>query len=357
MFLYLLYPLSKYFIVFNVFKYITFRAIGATLTAFVLSLVLGPYFIETLKTRKVGQAIREDVPERHKVKSGTPTIGGVLILVSILLSLLLWVDVKNVYVWMTMAILLGYGAVGLVDDIVKITRTPQGLGGWKKLGVEAFIAFLIAVVLTMQPDFNTSLSVPFFKKITINLGWFYILFAILVIVGSSNAVNLTDGLDGLAIGPIMTCASVFMIFAYVTGHVKFSYHLLLPYISGIGELAVFCGALIGAGLGFLWFNAYPAQMFMGDVGSLAMGGVLGILALLTRQEILLALVGGIFVWETISVISQVISFQWKRKRVFLMAPIHHHFELKGWEEPKITVRFWIISIILALLGLSTLKLR
>jgi len=357
MFLYLLYPLSKYFIVFNVFKYITFRAIGATLTAFVLSLILGPYFIETMKTRKVGQAIREDVPERHKVKSGTPTIGGVLILVSILLSLFLWVDVKNVYVWTSMAILLGYGGVGLVDDIVKITRTPQGLGAWKKLGAEIFIALLIAIILMMLPGFNASLNIPFLKKITINLGWFYIFFTVLVIVGSSNAVNLTDGLDGLAIGPIMTCASVFMVFSYAMGHVKFSDYLLLPYIPGLGELAVFCGALIGAGLGFLWFNAYPAQMFMGDVGSLALGGALGILALLTKQEILLVLVGGIFVWETISVISQVISFQWKRKRIFLMAPIHHHFELKGWEEPKITVRFWIISIILALLGLSALKLR
>jgi len=354
---YLLYPLSKHFIVFNVFKYITFRSIGATLTALALGLFLGPLFIKALQKRSVGQAIREDVPKRHRGKSGTPTMGGLLILVSILLAVLLWADVKNIYIWVAVAVLLGYGAIGIVDDILKITRAPEGMGGWRKLGLEALIALLIALILFSLPEFTMGLTVPFFKRVAINMGWFYLLFAVFVIVGASNAVNLTDGLDGLAIGPVMTSALVFMVFSYATGHVKFSEYLKIPHIPGIGELSVFCGALIGAGLGFLWFNAYPAQMFMGDVGSLALGGALGGLALLTKQEILLALVGGIFVWETISVIMQVISFKWKGKRVLLMAPIHHHFELRGWEEPKITVRFWIISVILALLALSTLKLR
>lgn len=357
MLLYLFYPLAKYAIIFNVFKYITFRAIAAAVTAFIFSLVLGPQFIEALKMRRVGQAVREEVPERHRGKSGTPTMGGVLILLSVFLTVLLWADVKNAFVWVTVAVLLGYGAIGFADDILKIRRTPRGLGGWTKIGGEVCIALLVALLLSFLPGFTMTLSIPFFKTAVITLGWLYLPFAILVVVGASNAVNLADGLDGLAIGPVMTCAFVFLVFAYVTGHAKFSGYLFLPYIPGVGELTVICGTLIGAGLGFLWFNAYPAQMFMGDVGSLALGGALGILALLTKQEILLALSGGVFVWETISVIFQVVSFRWKKKRIFLMTPIHHHFELKGWEEPKITVRFWIISIILALLSLATLKLR
>lgn len=354
----LLYPLHVNHSAFNVFRYITFRTLIAALTALVISFLLGPWVIRRLTARQIGQTIRPDGPERHLSKAGTPTMGGTLILFSSLLSTVLLADLTNFYVWLTIAVTVGFAAIGFIDDYSKLRRgDARGLTGREKLAAQFAVAGVAALVLFVRPDFSAVVYVPLFKDVSIHLGWWYVPFAALVVVGASNAVNLTDGLDGLAIGPVMTTAGSYGVFAYVTGNVNFAEYLQLPHVPGVGELAVFCGALLCAGLGFLWFNAYPAEMFMGDVGSLPLGAALGLVALATKQEIILVLVGGVFVVEALSVIFQVVSFKLRQKRVFRMAPIHHHFELLGWPEPQIIVRFWIISVICALLALSTLKLR
>jgi len=352
----LLYPLSSIFSPFNVFRYITFRSIGATLTALLISLLLGPPLIRKLKEMHIGQRVREDVPERHLQKEGTPTMGGVLIILSVIISTLLWANLTNFYIWLLVGAMIAFASVGLWDDYRKMTRR-KGISGKEKMLLLLIVSVALALLLFFLPGFDTKLSFPFFKGLRPDLGFLYIPFAVFVLVGSSNAVNLTDGLDGLAIGPVMVTAGTFALFAYLAGHYHFANYLHIPFVKGSGELSILCGAIIGASLGFLWFNAYPAQIFMGDVGSLSLGGTLGTVAVVTKQEFLLALVGGIFVMEAISVILQVAFFQWKGKRVFRMAPIHHHFELKGWAEPKIIVRFWIISIVLGLIAISTLKLR
>ncbi|MEK6657971.1 MAG: phospho-N-acetylmuramoyl-pentapeptide-transferase [Nitrospirota bacterium] len=354
----LLYPLHTYFSGFNVFRYITFRTAYAIITALILTLIIGPWMIRTLQRWQIGQRIREDGPKAHMKKSGTPTMGGVMLLIGIIVPTLLWADLTNLYVWLVIFSILSFGSIGFLDDYLKfIKKRSEGLKPRYKLGLQILAALIIAVILYHLPAYSTKLSVPFFKKILPDLGWFYIPFAIFVIVGASNAVNLTDGLDGLAIGPFIVAAFSYTIVTYIAGHLVFSEYLQLTYIAGSGELAVLCGAMIGAGLGFLWFNAYPASVFMGDIGSLPLGSALGTVAVISKHELLLLLVGGLFVIETLSVIFQVASFKLTQKRVFRMAPIHHHFELKGWDEPKIIVRFWIIAIVLALLSLSTLKLR
>ena len=352
-----LYPLAKYHTVFNVFQYITFRTIYATVTALVISFVIGPYLIRRLKVMQVGEVIRDDGPPTHKLKAGTPTMGGAIILTAVIGSVALWTNLKNHYVWLLSFVTLGMGAIGFIDDYRKvILKDPKGLSaGWKFLA-QTVVALAAAILLYIS-EFDTAITIPFFKGVYIDLGIGYIPFAALVITGASNAVNLTDGLDGLAIGPVLIASATYMLFAYITGHVKIANYLQIMYVSGVGELAVFAGAMVGASMGFLWFNAYPAQVFMGDIGALSLGGGLGTLAILTKNEILLLLVGGVFVVETLSVICQVVSFKLTGRRIFAMAPIHHHFELKGWAEPKIIVRFRIISIILALVAISTLKLR
>jgi len=354
----LLYPLHASHSAFNVFRYITFRTLIAALTALVISFLLGPWVIRRLTARQIGQTIRPDGPQRHLSKAGTPTMGGTLILFSSLLATMLLADLGNFYIWLTIGVTVGFAAIGFIDDYSKLRRgNARGLTGRAKLAAQFAVAGVAALVLFTRPDFSPAVYVPLFKDVSIHPGWWYVPFAALVVVGASNAVNLTDGLDGLAIGPVMTTAFSYGVFAYITGNVKLAEYLQLPYVPGVGELAIFCGALLCAGLGFLWFNAYPAEMFMGDVGSLPLGAALGLVALVTKQEIVLVLVGGVFVIEALSVIFQVVSFKLRQKRVFRMAPIHHHFELKGWPEPQIIVRFWIISIICALLALSTLKLR
>ncbi len=354
----LLYPLHTSISLFNVFRYITFRAIYSLLFALLISLLIGDWLTELLRRRQIGQQIRPEGPASHKGKSGTPTMGGVLILLAIVASTLLWADLTNRYIWLALLATTGFGLIGFWDDFLKVTgRRSEGLAPMYKFGLQIAVALIIAWVLYQTPAFSTRLAVPFFKNVQPDLGLFYVPFAVLVIVGASNAVNLTDGLDGLAVGPVMIAALAYTIVTYVTGHALFSDYLLIPHIEGAGELAVFCCAIIGAALGFLWFNTYPASIFMGDVGSLPLGGALGTVAVISKHELLLLLVGGIFVIEALSVIVQVLSYRSTRKRVFLMSPIHHHFELKGWQEPKIVVRFWIISVILALLSLSTLKLR
>jgi len=355
----LLYPLSDVISSFNVFRYITFRTIYATITALVLCFVLIPWFIEKLQALKIGQPIREDGPGSHLSKKGTPTMGGVIIILSAFVATFLWARLDVVYVWLILAALVGFGIVGFVDDFGKLRGgTSRGIPGKLRLACEFLIALVIAVVLCVKPEFPTTVAVPFFKTILPDLQWGYALFAAFVIVGAANAVNLTDGLDGLAVGPATICFVTYLLFAYFAGNFRISGYLQIPYVPGTGELTVFCGAMVGAGIGFLWYNTYPAQIFMGDVGSLALGGSLGTLAVMTKQEILLAIVGGIFVVETVSVIFQVGWFKMSNgRRIFRMAPIHHHFELKGWPEPKVIVRFWIISIILALIAISTLKLR
>lgn len=355
---YLLYALHSKFSAFNVFRYITFRAILAILTAVVISFFCGPWVIRKLKELKVSQYIRDDGPSSHLGKEGTPTMGGTLILGSIILSVLLWADLTNFYIWIMLLVTVGFGTVGFVDDYRKLTRrNSKGLTAGKKILFQVLLALVAAVLLYSYPTFRSTMSFPFFKGFMPDLRLFYIVVAILVIVGTSNAVNLTDGLDGLAIGPVLIAAGTFMVLAYLAGHVKIASYLQIPYVSGSGELTVFCGALVGASMGFLWYNTYPAQMFMGDTGSVALGAILGTAAVITKQEILLAIVGGLFVLETLSVIFQVASYKLRRKRIFRMAPLHHHFELKGWAEPKVIVRFWIITIFLALIALSTLKLR
>ena len=354
----LLYPLHTISPVFNVFRYITFRTIYATVTALVLTLFLGPWFIRKLTSLQIGQQVRDDGPASHRKKSGTPTMGGLLILFSLLTSTLLWADLKNVFIWIVVIStgLLGY--LGWLDDWQKVSRkNSKGLSARTKLVSQTAVGLLVGIALYYHPTFNTHLYVPFFKKITPDLGVFYILFTALIIVGASNAVNLTDGLDGLAIGLVLIVTGTYVLFSYFAGNIKIANYLQISYVAGSGELTIFCGAMAGAGMGFLWFNAYPAQVFMGDVGSLALGGSLGMVAAITKNEILLAIVGGVFVIEALSVIFQIGSFKLRRKRIFQMAPIHHHFELKGWAEPKIIVRFWIIAILFALLAISTLKLR
>jgi phospho-N-acetylmuramoyl-pentapeptide-transferase len=354
----LLYPLHTEYSVLYVFRYITFRTIYATITALLISFILGPWLIETLQRMQIGQSIRKVGPESHFIKEGTPTMGGSLILLAIMLPTLLWADLRNLYIWVTLLVTAGYGVIGFVDDYLKVVKkNSEGISARQKMFWQLLIALLASILLYNSPGFDTRLSLPFFKNLQPDLGIFYIPFAMLVMVGASNAVNLTDGLDGLAIGPMIIAAGTFLLLAYVAGNANLSAYLQISSIQGAGELAVLCGAMVGAGLGFLWFNSYPAQVFMGDVGSLSLGGSLGVIAVITKNEFVLVLVGGIFVVEALSVIVQVASFRLWGKRVFRMAPIHHHFELKGWPEPKIIVRFWIISIILALIGLSTLKLR
>ncbi len=355
---YFLYPLHEQFALFNVFRYITFRAIYAVLTAFLISLLIGRKVTALLAQYQVRQSIRRDGPPSHLPKAGTPTMGGILLLGAAGVTTLLWADLGNRYVWLAMLTTLGFGCIGFWDDILKCRhQDSKGLRPRAKIGLQILIAFIIVVALYAAPSYSPILSVPFFKTVTPNLGLFYIPFAILVIVGASNAVNLTDGLDGLAMGPVILTATAYAAIAYVSGHVRLSEYLLIPYIEGVGELSVFCGAIVGAGLGFLWFNAYPATLFMGDVGSLPLGAAMGVVAVISKHELLLTLVGGIFVLEAISVILQVVSFKMRGKRIFRMAPLHHHFELKGWREPKVVVRFWIASTMLTLLSLSTLKLR
>ena len=344
---------------FNVFRYITFRTICASLTALTICFVLGPPVIRLLAEKQVGQYIRSAGPESHKGKAGTPTMGGVLILLAVFVSTLLWVDLTNLYIWIVLFVGGGYFAIGFVDDYLKqIQKRNLGLTARMKFALQIAIAAVAGIMIYAYPGFNTQVTVPFFKTITPDLGAGYVLFAVLVIVGASNAVNLTDGLDGLAIGPVVIASATYMLFAYVTGHIKIAQYLQINYLAGCGELTIVCGAMAGAGLGFLWYNTHPAEIFMGDVGSLPLGALLGIVAVITKHEFLLVLVGGIFVIEAISVILQVGFFKMtKGRRVFLMAPLHHHFELKGWPESKVIVRFWIIAIILALMAISTLKLR
>jgi phospho-N-acetylmuramoyl-pentapeptide-transferase len=368
---------------FNVFGYITLRAVLATMTALIISFVVGPGMIRKLAEYKIGQAIRDDGPQSHLIKAGTPTMGGALILVSIAITTLLWADLRNRFVWVVLLVTMGFGAIGWIDDYRKVVyRNPKGLSARTKLVAQSVIGLVAAIYLAFavstpsNPQFlqlflawlfsgfsldlpaRADLIVPFFKTVSYPLGvWGFIVLSYCVIVGASNAVNLTDGLDGLAIGPTVLIAFALGIFAYVTGRADFSTYLLVPHIPGAGELTVICAAIVGAGLGFLWFNAYPAEVFMGDVGALALGAALGAIAIIVRQEIVLAIMGGVFVVETLSVVIQVASFKLTGKRVFRMAPIHHHYELKGWKENQVVVRFWIITMLLVLFGLSTLKLR
>ena len=355
----LLFPLKTVFGGFNVFRYITFRSIFAVLTALLISLAIGSWAIRKLRQLQIGQYIREDGPQSHHSKAGTPTMGGLMIIFAMLVSTLLWADLTNLYVWLLVAVTLGFAFIGFMDDYLKVIKKQnRGLTGQAKLLAQTLVALVVALWLYSLPGFTTTLTIPFFKELQPDLSWGFIPLATFIIVGAANAVNLTDGLDGLAIGPVTIAAGFYLVFAYLAGNVKVAAYLQIPYVRGVGELSVFLGALVGAGIGFLWFNAYPAQVFMGDVGALALGGVLGTVALATKQEILLILVGGLFVVEALSVILQVGFFKISNgRRIFRMAPIHHHFELKGWPEPKVIVRFWIISIILGLLSLSALKLR
>ncbi len=358
----LLYPLADQVGIFNLFKYLTFRTGGAVLTSLVISFLAGPPVIRWLRRKQGhGQPIRTDGPESHLLtKKGTPTMGGFLILMALTLSTLLWVDLTNPYVWIVMMVTLGYGLIGFTDDYLKVSkRNHKGLPGRLKLASQIVIALAASsMVVRLVPEpLSHALAVPFFKNVLLQLGWGYLAMATFVMVGASNAVNLTDGLDGLATVPVMIAAGVFALISYLVGHAVFANYLQIHHVPGSGELAVFCGALVGAGLGFLWFNAPPAMVFMGDTGSLAMGGALGAMSVVTKHEIVLAIVGGLFVLETVSVIVQVASFKLTGKRVFRMAPLHHHFEKKGWAEPTVVIRFWIIAGILALAGLSTLKLR
>ncbi|HTI40982.1 MAG TPA: phospho-N-acetylmuramoyl-pentapeptide-transferase [Vicinamibacterales bacterium] len=363
MLLYLLYPLRTYATVFNVTRYITFRTAAASLTALALSLALGPWMIRKLRDFQIGQVIRQEGPQSHRAKAGTPTMGGLLILTSALVPTLLWANLSNAYVWIAVLATTAFGAVGFTDDYLKIVRhSHHGLIPRYKMGGQIVVALAVGfavLVLSRQnpPLYNTRLIFPFFKNLIPDLGSFYVLFTVLVLVGASNAVNLTDGLDGLAISTFAVSAAAFTALAYVTGHAVLAQYLLLVRFEPAGELTVFCGALVGASLGFLWYNSYPADIFMGDVGSLALGGALGTVAILIKQELLLPIVGGVFVIEALSVIIQVASFKLTGQRVFKMAPIHHHFELIGWSEPKVIARFLIMAVIFALFSLTTLKLR
>lgn len=352
--------LAKYFHVFHVLQYITLRAILSTLTALIISLLVGPTMIRRLSLKKVGQFVRNDGPQSHLSKAGTPTMGGALVLIAVTLSTLLWSDLSNRYVWLVLIVTLGFGAIGWWDDYLKIyLKNSKGLPARRKYLFQSLIGLSAALYLyfTATLPIETQLVFPFFKHMLWQLGPLFIVVAYLMIVGFSNAVNLTDGLDGLAILPTVLVSAALGVFAYTTGNTHIANYLAIPYVPGAGEITIICGALVGAGLGFLWFNTYPAQVFMGDVGALSIGAALGVIAVIVRQEIVLCLMGGVFVLETISVILQVGSFKLTGKRIFKMAPIHHHFELKGWPEPRVIVRFWIITFILVLFGLATLKLR
>jgi len=352
--------LSRYYSGFNVFQYLTLRAILGVLTALFLSFIIGPGMIRRLSFHQIGQQIRDDGPQTHLAKAGTPTMGGALILVAIACATLLWADLRNFYVWLVLLVMLGFGLIGWVDDYSKLVRrNSKGLSARAKYAWQSGIGLSAAMILYFiaQTPSETQLLVPFLKNVAIDVGILFIPLTYVVIVGASNAVNLTDGLDGLAIMPTVMVAGALGVFAYVAGNVKFSSYLGLPYVAGVGEVVVLCGALVGAGLGFLWFNAYPAQVFMGDVGALALGAVLGVIAVVARQEVVLLIMGGLFVMETVSVILQVASFKLTGRRIFRMAPLHHHFELKGWPEPRVIVRFWIVTVILVLIGLSSLKIR
>jgi len=360
MLLFLAELLANYQSAFNVFSYLTLRMILATITALVLCLWFGPLMIRRLVERQIGQAVRDDGPQSHLSKAGTPTMGGAMILMAMAISTLLWGDLTNHYVWIVLVVTLGFGAIGWVDDYRKVVeKNPRGLPArWKYLW-QSVIGLAAALVLyfTAASPVETSLILPLFKEFVLPLGVFYILLSYLVIVGASNAVNLTDGLDGLAIMPTVMVAMGLAVFAYASGNTVFAQYLQIPLIPGAGELAVFCATISGAGLGFLWFNTYPAQVFMGDVGALALGAALGVVAVIVRQEVVLFIMGGVFVMETVSVILQVGSYKLTGRRIFRMAPLHHHFELKGWPEPRVIVRFWIITVVLVLMGLATLKIR
>ncbi|MCE5195300.1 MAG: phospho-N-acetylmuramoyl-pentapeptide-transferase [Nitrospiraceae bacterium] len=356
----LLYSLHEVISPLNVFRYITFRTALAMATAMVITFIIAPKIIKKLKTYSLTQQIRDDGPKMHAGKAGTPTMGGLIILIAILGTVLLWADLTNKYIWVMIFSLAGFGTIGFIDDYLKISKkNSNGLSARYKFGIQVLIALAVSIFLYTDPKdpFNDVLSIPFFKKWLFDLGLFYIPFSILVIVGSSNAVNLTDGIDGLASGLVAVAVLGTGILVYISGNVKFSQYLQVLYLPSTGELTVFCGAIFGASLGFLWYNSYPAEIFMGDTGSLSLGGLLGTLAVVTKQELVLAVVGGIFVIETLSVVFQVASFKLTGKRIFKMAPIHHHFELKGWPESKVIVRFWIVGIVLALLSLATLKVR
>jgi phospho-N-acetylmuramoyl-pentapeptide-transferase len=360
--LYWLADLSGTLTVFNVFRYLTVRTGGAMITALVFVFLFGPWIIDHLRLRQgKGQPIRTDGPKSHIIaKAGTPTMGGLMILLGIVVATVLWANPRNPYVWIVLAVTLGFGLVGFCDDYLKVTRqSSNGISGAMRLAIEAMIALAacIAIASLGRPNFATSLAFPVFKELLFNFGWLFPVFGAFIIVGAGNAVNLTDGLDGLAIGPVMIAAAAFLGISYLVGNAVFADYLQIHFVAGTGELAVLCGAVIGAGLGFLWFNAPPASIFMGDTGSLALGGLIGSVAVATKHEVALAIIGGLFVLEAVSVIVQVISFKLTGKRVFRMAPIHHHFEQLGWTESQIVIRFWIISIVLALAGLATLKLR
>jgi phospho-N-acetylmuramoyl-pentapeptide-transferase len=362
--LYLTNYLAQFESGFNVFNYLTMRAILGALTALVLSFVMGPRMIKKLSTNQIGQPVREDGPDTHLLKAGTPTMGGAMILSAIVFSTVLWSDLENMFVWVVLFVTLAFGVIGYVDDYKKlILQDPAGISAKQKLFWQSVAAIIASVALYYCAEQNgtldtaTALLIPYFKNLSIPLGMFQMVVTYFFIVGFSNAVNLTDGLDGLAIMPTVLVGGALGLFAYVTGNVNFSAYLDIPYVAGTGEIMVFCAALAGAGLGFLWFNTYPAQVFMGDIGALSLGAALGAVAVVVRQEIVLAIMGGVFVVETLSVIIQVVSFKLTGKRVFRMAPLHHHFELKGWAEPKVIVRFWIITVILVLIGLASLKIR
>ena len=360
MLLYLIDWLTSFNSGFGVFRYLTLRAILGVLTALAISFVLGPAMIRRLRQYKIGQTVRDDGPQSHLSKAGTPTMGGALMLVAVGISTLLWSNLGNVYVWVVLLVTLAFGAIGLVDDYKKLVlRNPRGLAARHKYFWQSVVGLIAAVWLfwIAKTPAETALLIPYLKDVSLQLGPWYILLTYLVIVGSSNAVNLTDGLDGLAVMPVVLVTGALGIFVYASGHVKFAEYLLIPSVPGVGEVVVFCSALVGAGLGFLWFNTYPAQVFMGDVGALALGAALGVVAVVVRQELVLLIMGGIFVAETLSVMLQVASFKMTGKRIFRMAPLHHHFELKGWPEPRVIVRFWILSVILVLVGLASLKIR
>ncbi len=357
----LLFPLHETFGAFNVMRYITFRSAAAVVTALLLSLAFGPWFIRTLRRLSVGQNIRDVGPESHQVKAGTPTMGGLLILFAVVTTTLLWADLSNPFVWLAVLVTVGFGVVGFADDFIKVRRARNlGLSARAKFlgltGVSTVAAWIL-LSLPAPYEFAPTLAFPIFKDMVVNLGWLYVPFVVLVLTATSNTVNLTDGLDGLAIGSTLTAAATYAVFTYVAGNKVVAEYLQIPAQVGVGEVTVFCSALVGASIGFLWFNCHPAEVFMGDVGSLALGGAIGMVAVLAKQELLLVVVGGLFVLEGLSVIIQVGSFKLRGKRVFRMAPLHHHFELKGWAEPKIIVRFWILTVIFALISLSTLKLR
>ncbi|MFH0732216.1 MAG: phospho-N-acetylmuramoyl-pentapeptide-transferase [Candidatus Omnitrophota bacterium] len=358
----LLYPLREIFFAFNIFRYITFRAVGASITAFLLSLILCPIVIKMLTSFKVGETVRsqhvDGIYSLHKHKTGTPTMGGIFIIGAVVISVLFWADLTNKYIWIALLSMIWLGVVGFIDDYIKLTnKNKRGLSVATKFAGQVLLGIIMGVILFFDASIGTTLNVPFLKNLVIDLGAFYILFTMLVIVGSSNAVNLTDGLDGLAIGCVSIAALAYAVISYVVGNAEFAKYLFIGYIPGTGELAVFCAAMVGAGMGFLWFNTHPASVFMGDVGALSLGGSIGVIAACIKKELLLVIVGGVFVIEALSVLLQVSSYKIRRKRIFLMSPLHHHLQMKGWAESKIVVRFWIIAAILALFSLATLKLR